>query len=301
MKTCPALFLAAAVVSWTVAAESTDPSPNPLANAKSRFARLDTNRIHYVTLGAGKDALVIVHGWGARIDSWRFQAPSLAEKARLIFLDLPGHGKSDKPRATYSMDFFARAVDVVMRDARIGKATLVGHSMGTPVICRFYKNHPDKVAALVAVDGALRRFEVTPDQIEGFIGPFRKPEYREHASKFIGSMFPHAGTEALRDRAVADVLKTPQHVMVSAMEEMWRDQDAWAPERIAVPLLVANAKSPFWTPDYEAHVRKIAPQSDYRTMEGVGHFLMLEKPSEFNAMLMDFLQKHVSKVKFATE
>ena len=120
----------------------------------------------------------------------------------------------------------------------------------------------------------------------------RKPEYREHTAQFIGGMFPNAGTEALRNRAIADVLKTPQHVLVSAMEEMWRDQTAWAPEKIEVPLLVANAKSPFWTPDYEAHVRKIGPKVDYRTIDGVGHFLMLEKPSEFNAMLASFLEQN---------
>jgi len=282
----------AAFTSRTLASDSTDPSPNPLAKAPSHFARLDTNKIHYVTLGKGKNAVVFVHCWSGRIDFWRFQVPALSERARLVLIDLPGHGKSDKPQTAYTMDFFARAVDAVMRDAKVEKAALVGHSMGVPVICRFYRDHPEKVAALIAVDGALRKFDAKPDQIEGFISPFRVLAYREHASQFIGGMFPNAGTEALRDRAVADVLKTPQHVMISAMEEMWRDQPAWAPEIIDVPLLVANARSPFWTPDYEAHVRKIATKVEYRTMEGVGHFLMLEKPVEFNAMLVDFLQRN---------
>jgi len=44
-----------------------------------------------------------------------------------------------------------------MHDAHVDKATLIGHSMGVPVICRVYKQAPGKVAALVAVDGMLRR------------------------------------------------------------------------------------------------------------------------------------------------
>ena len=60
---------------------------------------------------------------------------------------------------------------------------------------------------------------------------------------------------------------------------------------IAVPLLVVNAKSPIWTPEYVAYVRNLAPQVDYRVIEGPGHFLMLEKPQEFNAAVLDFLQK----------
>ncbi len=287
-----ALTLVAAATLLDAGARAAEPSSNGLAGGTAGWARFDTNQVHYLTLGKGMNVVVFVHGWSGEIDFWRFQVPALAEKARLILIDLPGHGQSDKPEVAYTMDFFSRAIDAVMRDAKVEKATLVGHSMGTPVICRFYRNHPEQVAALVAVDGALRRFDVKPEQIEEFIGPFRKPEYREHASKFIGSMFPNAGTEALRDRVVAEVLKTPQRVMVSAMEGMWRDQSAWAPEKIDVPLLVVNAKSPFSTPEYEAHVRKIAAKVDYRTMDGVGHFLMLEKPAEFNAILVEFLKKN---------
>jgi pimeloyl-ACP methyl ester carboxylesterase len=292
MKMLWILLLAALIAPGAFAADSTDPSPNPLAQAQSHFALLGTNKIHYVTLGQGAQAIVFVHCWSGRLDFWRFQVPALVDKARLLLLDLPGHGQSDKPHMPYTMDFFARAVDAVMRDAHVERAALIGHSMGTPVICRFYRDHPDKVKALIAVDGALRAFDMKPDQREGFIGPFREPDYRQHVTKFIADMFPNAGTEALRDRVLADILQTPQHVMVGAMEEMWRDQTAWVPEKIDVPLLVANARGRFWTPDYEAHVRSLGPKVDYRTMEGVGHFLMLEKPAEFNAILVDFLQKN---------
>lgn len=287
-----ALLLAGFGASRTFAADATIPPPNPLAKAKSHYARLGTNSVHYVTLGNANQAVVFVHGWGGNVAFWKFQVPALMDRVRLILVDLPGHGKSNKPHAAYTMDFFAEAVEAVMRDAKVGKATLVGHSMGTPVICRFHKNYPEKVAALVAADGALRPLDVKPDQIEAFIGKFRASDYRKRAAEFIGGMFPHPGTEGLRDRAIADVLKTPQHVMVSAMEGMWRDQTTWAPGKIDVPLLVVNAKSPFWTADYEAHVRKIAPNVDYRTIEGTGHFLMLEKPAEFNTVLVDFLQKN---------
>src|SRR6266536_2433619 len=136
MKTYLARLLMATVVSRTLAADATDPSPNPLAKAPSHFARLDTNKIHYVTLGRGKDEVVFVHCWSGRIDFWRFQVPALADRARLVLIDLPGHGKSDKPQTAYTIDFFARAMDAVMRDAKVEKAALVGHSMGVPVICR---------------------------------------------------------------------------------------------------------------------------------------------------------------------
>ena len=83
---------------------------------------------------------------------------------------------------------------------------------------------------------------------------------------------------------------TPQHVAVSAMKGML-DPAVWKEDKIEVPVQVILAKSPFWSADYEQFVRKLAPQVDYRVMDGVGHFLMAEKPDEFNAVLADFLKK----------
>ena len=262
------------------------------AAGQSHFASFGTNKVYYFTVGKGAQTVVFIHGWSCDGGFWREQIPALTDKARLILIDLPGHGQSDKPRTDYTLDFFAQAVLAVMRDASVQRATLVGHSMGAPVICRVYAQAPEKVAALVAVDGLLRRPTMTPEQVEQFVGPYRTPEYREHATKFVKSMFPNPGTEAVRDSVLTEMLATPQHVMRSAMEGMFNpDQPDWDPKKLNVPVLVINAKNPMWTADYEAYVRALSSQSDYRTLDGVGHFLMLEKPDEFNAALTEMLHK----------
>ena len=260
----------------------------PLETAPSGFAIVDGTRVHYESMGSGREAIVLVHGWSGDVSVWRFQVSELAKRARVITLDLPGHGASDKPQTAYTMAFFARAVDAVMRDAGVDRAVLAGHSMGTPVIRQFYRLYPEKTLALVAVDGALQGL------YSGWLNPMipqlREPGYKEVATKFIHGMFPNPGTEALRDATLATVLATPQHVMVGSFQGMLQPA-IWKDDPIAVPLLVVNAKSPFWTPEYVAYVRTIAPQVDYRVIEGPGHFLMLEKPQEFNAAVLDFLQK----------
>jgi len=267
-------------------------SGNPIPGAIAHFAKFDTNRVHYLTVGKGAKTVVFVHGWSCHSGFWREQVPALADKAQLILIDLPGHGQSDKPRTDYTMDYFARAVLVVMRDAGVDKATLIGHSMGTPVICRVHAQAPEKVGALVAVDGVLRRPKFKPEDAEKFAGPFRAPEYRAHVTNFVRSMFPNPGSETLRDRTLAEVLATPQHVMSGAMDGMFgAGQPAWDPQNVTVPLLVLNAKNRMWTADYEAWVKSASPRTDYRVLDGVGHFLMLEKPAEFNAALLSMLQK----------
>jgi pimeloyl-ACP methyl ester carboxylesterase len=69
------------------------------------------------------------------------------------------------------------------------------------------------------------------------------------------------------------------------------DQPDWILKKVNVPVLVINARSPWWNGDYENYVRSLSPQSDYVVMEGAGHFLMLEKPAEFNATLASLLRK----------
>jgi pimeloyl-ACP methyl ester carboxylesterase len=196
-----ALLLLAGCHNPTPSAESTPPP----AAAGPHFAKLGTNKIHYVVAGGGAHTIVFVHCWAGNLGFWREQVPAFAGQARLIFMDLPGHGGSDQPSAACTMDYFAEAVLAVMRDAHVDKATLVGHSMGAPVICRVYQQAPERVAALVSVDGLLRRPPITPEQAEQFVGQFRGPDYRERTRQFINTMFPEIGRASCRERVLTSV------------------------------------------------------------------------------------------------
>ncbi len=260
---------------------------------ESHFAKLGTNRIHYVTAGKGGPTIVFVHCWSGNASFWSEQVPALDDRARLILIDLPGHGKSDKPRLAYTIGFFAEAVDAVMKDANVTRATLVGHSMGAAVICGACKRTPEKIAALVPVDGLLRRPDMKRDDIEKMIAPFRSQQYREHTTNFIKSMFPIPGVEAIRDRVIGEMLATPQHVMVSSMEGMFdQDQPDWNLGRVDIPVIAINAPNPMWTDEYKAYVRGLSPKAEYHTIDNVGHWLLLEKPKQFNGIFVEALAKH---------
>jgi len=188
------------------------------------------------------------------------------------------------------MELHADAIDAVLRDAKIERAVLAGFSMGVPVISRFYRDHAAKVQGLIAVDGTLRGMNFTPEQLEKFLAPFRSDDYRDAVGKFLDSMFPNAETTALRDGVRERALKTPQHVIVSSFEGMV-DSDTWQLSKLKVPLLVINARSRYWTEDYESFVRELQPGVNYNIIEGTGHFVMMEKPAEVNRHIAAFLDK----------
>src|SRR4030095_3904285 len=181
------------------------------ADGESQFAKLDGARVHYKSWGKGKDALVLVHGWGCNLNHWRDQIPEFAKRTRVIALDLPGHGQSDKPQIAYTMDLFANAIDAVMRDAKVEHAVLLGHSMVTPVARQFYRKYPQKTLAIVIVDGGLRAFG-TKEMREQFLNSFRSPNYKEAGSQMFSQMTP---VLAAGDKEIvkASFLNTPQNVL----------------------------------------------------------------------------------------
>ncbi|HVF55133.1 MAG TPA: alpha/beta hydrolase [Pyrinomonadaceae bacterium] len=256
-------------------------------DAQSRFAKFDGMRVHYQNSGKGDEALVFVHGWTCDLSFWRMQSAAFTGKTRVIAVDLPGHGRSDKPQIAYTMDLFARSVEAVLRDAGVKRAVLVGHSMGMPVVRQFYRKYPEKTLALVDVDGALRPFAARA-AMERFIAPLRGDKYRETAAGMVEGMVRPVQSAALREEIKTAMLSTPQHVAVSAMEGM-ADDAIWAEDQIRVPVLAVLARSPFWPTDTEAHFRKVAPALEYEMWDGVSHFLMMDKPEDFNRTLARFL------------
>jgi pimeloyl-ACP methyl ester carboxylesterase len=284
---CALLLLS--VCSAPAAAASRMDGKDDVKGAES-FAKLEGMRVHYRSYGKGSEALVFVHGWTCDLNFWRMQFPAFVGKTRVIAVDLPGHGQSDKPQIAYTMDLFARAVEAVMRDAGVRRAVLVGHSMGTPVVRQFYRKYPEKTLALVNVDGTFYPFAPRA-AMEPFIAPMRGPQYREAATKMVESMFRPEQPAALREEIKTAMLSTPQQVAVSAMEGM-ADDSIWGEDQIKVPVLAILARTPYWPADNEQRFKKIAPQLDYRMWEGVSHFLMMDKPEEFNRTLAGFLAQH---------
>jgi len=279
------LFAVALVFTFTPTTFGQDSQPKD-----SKFTTLDGAKIHYVNFGKGDEALVLIHGWTCNIDNWRDQFADFAKRNRVIAIDLPGHGKSDKPQVTYSMDYFARAVDAVMRDTKVKRAVLVGHSMGTPVARQFYREHSEKTLAIVIVDGSLRPFG-DKAFMDRLIEGFRGPNYSEAVGQMLTAISgPNLSADAT-ERIKTSSLNTPQHVIVSAMEGM-ADPSIWGADKINVPVLAIMAKNPFYPPNVEESFRAIAPKMEFHMWDGVGHFIMMEKPKEFNAAVLAFLDRN---------
>jgi pimeloyl-ACP methyl ester carboxylesterase len=257
------------------------------AQPDTKTARYSGGSVVYDNYGKGPRAVVLVHGWTCSKEFWKANTPALAASWRVIAIDLPGHGASDKPETKYSMEFFARSIDAVLRDAKVDRAVLVGHSMGTPVIRQFYRLYPEKAEALVVVDGSLRPFAPPEVMEEKVLKPMRADVAAFRARMLDGMLKPVADVNR-REWIRAEMLKAPPYVAVSAFESMI-DPSIWKDDPIKVPVLAIYAKQPTWSADYEQYVRRIVPRIDYQSWDGVSHFLMMDEPGKFNRAVLAFL------------
>jgi pimeloyl-ACP methyl ester carboxylesterase len=109
-------------------------------------------RIAYLDVGAGPP-VILIHGFGGSMWQWEYQQHPLSQHFRVLTLDLPGAGLSDKPDIDYRpeqmLDFFVGFMEAV----KIPQATLVGNSMGAGLAIGMALTHPARVAKLVLVDG----------------------------------------------------------------------------------------------------------------------------------------------------
>jgi pimeloyl-ACP methyl ester carboxylesterase len=261
--------------------------------ARAAAASVDGIPLHWTSAGAGPQTLVLVHGWTCDDTSWSGQVPALTSKYRVLTIDLPGHGKSGKIEAArFSMDLFARAVEAVRAEAGAERIVLVGHSMGTPVIRQYARLYPQRVSALVLVDGVVvlggpPRQGVPPAQAP-VPDRMRGPDGTKNREAMIRGMFTPATPKPLQDHVLHMMLAAPEATAYGAMVATF-DPAIWKDDVMTMPVLGIFAdKSALGNPDV---TKKIFPNYEHHEVPGTGHFVMMEKPREFNALLTAFVDR----------
>lgn len=239
--------------------------------------------IHSTVQGEGP-TIIFVHGWTCDSRSWREQTPAFIGDYRVVTIDLPGHGASQEPASVedYSMELFADAVEAVRSELSANKIVLVGHSMGAAVIRAYALKYPDHVAGLVAVDGHLEQRGWTK------IEPSTEPVTRATRAAFIEAMFVDGTAEPLRQDIRAMMMGASAMTAQGAFNAM-ASPDNQSTQIIKAPALTVWANNTRQDPDFDT--REFIPDWNETRLPDTGHFLMMEQPDEFNAILREFLLK----------
>lgn len=119
-----------------------------------KFERVKNINVAYIDEGKGENVLLLIHGLGTNAKSWLKNITGLSKNFRVLAVDLPGYGKSDKGYYKYSMSFYADVLSNLLINLKIERATLVGHSMGGQIAMITAQNYPANVDKLVLISPA---------------------------------------------------------------------------------------------------------------------------------------------------
>ena len=254
----------------------------------------DSIKVNYKTYGEGTQPIVFLHGFGCDLNAWQHQFKSFSKDYKMVFIDLPGYGQSDKPHVEYTLDFYAAAVKTVMDNEQIKKSIIVGHSLGTAVGRQVIFNYPELVSKFVDVDGVYCFYPADSAMTaayEGFAALFSGGNTKEVMINFIKPLFTPQTPQSVKDYAMSIMPNTPQYIAGSTMHNLIQEK-YWTNEKITVPSLIIAAKSSQIPPDYKDIMQNLYSNMQYEELDSVGHFIMMEQPEMFNEMLNKFLSNN---------
>jgi len=251
-------------------------------------ATVDGLKIHSSITGQGSKTVILVHGYTCDESTWTEQTPALAKEYRVVTLDLPGHGKSDSPKdGKFSMDLFARAIEAVRDESKADRVVLVGHSMGTPVVLRYAHLYPAHTSALVFVDGLMPAAATQAAAVPNRGARMGGAGGRAAREAMVHGFFVAGTAPAVQTKVLNMMLGAPEATAIGAMNATF-DPAGQTVDIPTVPILGIYAGRPLASREV---VLSHFPNADYTQIPGTGHFLMLEKPEEFNRLLLAFLAK----------
>jgi len=249
-------------------------------------ASKDGTSISYEVYGTGEPTLVFVHGWSCDSRYWRKQIDPFSENHKIILIDLAGHGHSGMTRENYSMKAFGEDVQAVVEAVGDEKVILIGHSMGGTVIAEAARLMPQKVKALIGVDTYENiEYPLSKEEFDLMITPFEN-DFQTGTGQFVRQMLLPAEDTMLQNWIIADMSAAPPVIAISAMKELLMQsvtgEAANIFDDIRIPIFAV--KGDLWPVDFEAN-RRHMKSFDAVEIENADHFLMIDRPEEFNTEL----------------
>lgn len=249
---------------------------------------------------AGQGPLVVLlHGIGGNRKAWFEQIAALAPEFTVAAWDARGYGESDDYEGPLEFGDFARDLARVLDAFGVQRAHLVGCSMGGRIALDFYARWAERVATLVLADTSAGSERVaSAAEVEKFLAIRKQPllEGRtprdiapEIAKTLVG---PGTSAEAF-ERVIESLAELHRDSYLKTLDTVTR-YTAFPPfEGIRVPtLVVVGEHDRIATPEYARGMAERIPGARCEVIAGGSHVSNMDRPAEFNALLLRFLGEH---------
>lgn len=271
-----------------------------------RTVLVHDQRIAYLDVGAGPP-VILIHGFGGSMWQWEHQQHALSQHFRILTLDLPGAGLSDKPEIDYRpdqmLDFFVGFMDAV----KIPQATLVGNSMGAGLAIGMVLAHPTRVAKLVLIDGLPQHV------MEKLTSPSVRRALETSAPSWLVSLGNWLFGGLMIESVLQEIVHDPALLTPAVMERSNRNRQR---PGLIKPVMTVRENLPLWESGFATRIGEITlptlviwgeedrvfpiavGEELHQTIKGsrfiripkAGHIPQWERPDLVNQELITFIQ-----------
>ncbi len=270
----------------------------------SRFIHAGGLRWHVQSMGTGP-TLLLLHGTGAATHSWRAFAPALAERFRVIALDLPGHGfTSTLPLQRMSLPGMAGAVHDLLGALGEAPELVIGHSAGAAILIRMVLDGAIRPRGLISLNGALMPWRGIPAHLFAPAAKLmatstlaaRLVAYRARDRRVVERLVASTGSslEPVGIELYQRLVRKPAHVRAAlAMMSNW-NLATLTPDlaRLEPPLFLIVGGHDTTVPPSEARrIRERVPGAEVIALPGLGHLAHEERPAEVAELVLGLAER----------
>jgi esterase len=250
-------------------------------------------KLFYRELGQGQP-IIIMHGIFGSSDNWLTQSKILAEKYRVISLDLRNHGQSPHDE-TFDYSSMANDLLLFIKDHKLENPIIIGHSMGGKVAMNFAVAHPEMLERLVVVDISPRPYNlehyVILDGLKSV--PIKTISSRNEAD---AALVPFVPESDVRQFLLKNLQRKPEGGFTWKINLPVIDKnlsnigvDLQFPGTFDKPtLFIRGGRSKYVRDEDMTRIKEIFPKAILETLD-TGHWVQAEKPKEFVDLLLKWL------------
>jgi 3-oxoadipate enol-lactonase len=258
------------------------------------LARVAGTDLYYTLPGpAAAPVVLLLHGLGSSGDDWSLQINALANRYRVLAVDLPAHHRSPRPRGALSIARMATAVDALLEALAIDRTHVVGLSLGGGVALALALHAPARVRSLVVVNGFAR---LRPSGIRAALrGAGRvlralaapMPTLAVYVAR---EAFPLAGQAALREAAIARLAANPRRHYLACLAALLRFDVRRRLGEIRCPTLVVAGARDITVPlAAKEWLAAAIPGARLVVVGDSGHVTPHDQADVFNRLLLEHL------------
>jgi len=270
------------------------PEASDTAEAAAGPAVIDAgpHRLRYLRLGPRNGVpLLLVHGFGADLNTWMFNQPALAERYDTVALDLPGHGGSSKAVGADPWTALLGALAAFMAAAELSRAHLVGHSMGGALAMALAAAHPERVASLTLIAPGGLGPEINMGFIDGLARAQRRKEVKDALEQLVAD--PSAISRSMADEVlkykridgVTEALTAIASALFPGGRQAGNLRDALT--QATMPRQLIWGRQDRIIP--ASHAEGLPSGIAVHLVDGAGHLPHMEKSNEVNRLILKSL------------